>query len=87
MSPTIRTAVGIILLLACLVLAWPLASEMNESDRCKASGGSYDYTVRVCDFKASHPSPGLWQQHGTVLLAAIALGVAGCALLLAGSRE
>jgi len=63
------------------MMAWPIASEMSAAGRCVDSGGSYDYNVGHCDFKANHASVGLWQGHGAAILGSIGLGVAGCFLL------
>jgi hypothetical protein len=82
----IRPAFAAALLVIAFVLMWPVLAEMNAMDRCAEKGGDYDYTTAQCDFKATHPTPGLWQRHGVTLLEALALGWVGCALLLHRKR-
>ena len=77
----VRTGLAIVLFVTAIVLAWPFAAELSAVDRCLDAGGSFDYTSGQCDFKVNHPSVGMWQRHGTFLLAGLALGVVGCALL------
>lgn len=82
----IRTIAALAALAAAFALAWPIGSELFAAERCLEAGGSYDYAAAQCDFKASHPSPGLWQRHGVTLLEALALGWVGCALLLRSKK-
>lgn len=82
-----RTVLAFVFLIASQYLAWPLALELNEKERCAATGGIYDYVSDQCHFKQNEPNPGFWQSNGIVLLAAVALGVAGCSLLFTGRRE
>jgi hypothetical protein len=77
----IRTAIAFAFLATSFVMPWPIVAEMSAASRCRDAGGSYDYSVGHCDFRAKHPSMGLWQQHGITLLGSVALGLAGCLLL------
>jgi hypothetical protein len=82
----VRTVFAVILLLSGFLLAWPVGMELSDMDRCADAGGSFDYATGRCDFKVDHPSAGLWQRHGKGLLASIALGGLGCALLFRRKR-
>jgi len=81
MGGTARTALGFAFLFAGFLLTWPIGAEMFAMDRCADAGGSYDQNLGHCDFKAVHPSAGMWQRHGAQLLAAFAFGELGFVLL------
>jgi hypothetical protein len=82
----VRTAFAVVLLVSGFLLAWPFGTELTDMDRCSEAGGSFDYASGRCDFKVNHPSAELWQRHGKGLLASIALGALGCALLFRRKR-
>jgi len=77
-----RIRIAIAVLVIAAAVAWPFVAELAAVDRCLDAGGSFDYNVGQCDFKASHPSVGIWERHGLSLLVAFALGVVSCVVLL-----
>ena len=82
----VRTAIAFVCLFIGFGLAWPVGTELTAMDRCADAGGSYDQVKRQCDFKAVHPSAGIWQAHGVDLLGAFAFGLFGFILLLRRTR-
>jgi hypothetical protein len=82
----VRTAIAFACLCIGFGLAWPVGGELTAMDRCADAGGSYDQTRHQCDFKAVHPSAGMWQVHGVELLGAFAFGLFGFILLLRRTR-
>jgi len=81
-----RRIVAVVALVMGQAITWPFAMEYLAEDRCTEAGGSFDYQAARCDFKDSHPSTAIWDRHGASLLTALAISLAGCALLIQGRR-
>jgi len=77
----VRTSLAIALIAIAIALAWPFAAELSAVDRCLDAGCSFDYALGRCDFNVNHPSAGVWQRHGILLVGAFALSAIGCTLL------
>lgn len=78
--------IGILALLFAAVLILPSISESFAVDRCLDAGGSFNYTIGVCDHAFNHPYIGIWERHGTSYLAAATCAVVAFGLLIFGSQ-